>query len=607
MSEVAIADRPKIQEKVDYELIEDAAQLSDIAAELESVRTIGIDTETNSIDPYKARLLLLQISTPIKTYVIDCTKVQDFSAIRHILESPRPMKLIQNAKFDYSMLKVQAGITLAGIYDTMVAERLLTNGISREISLRAIAKKYLGLTLDKTIRETFTDPKSLAGLGHFNEEQLTYAARDAQIMHEIFAKQLKKLQEHELMEVAKLEFSLTPVVADMELHGVLIDTKKWREHIANMQTERDRINQEIQQDLKPLSRHIQVDLFGTEDDVVNLDSPSQLLDAFRKLGVGVTSTGEAVLKTIDHPLAKKILDYRGYEKLISAFGESLLVKISSVTGRLHPDFLQLGADTGRFACSNPNLQQIPQDATFRNCFIASPGYKMITADYSQIELRIMAEFSQDPTFLKAFAEDADLHTMTATNMFKVSVDQIDKRMRTAAKTINFGLMYGRGPGSIALQIGSTVDEAKELLDIYFKSYTGVKKWLDKAGQDALKLGYAKTILGRRRWFELPPKDHPDYLKLAGSIERQGKNMPIQGTNADITKYALIYISQRFKKEGWDAHLTHTVHDEIVAEAPTEIAETAALAVEEEMVRAANKLLGTVSVKVDVHTADYWEK
>ena len=232
---------------------------------------------------------------------------------------------------------------------------------------------------------------------------------------------------------------------------------------------------------------------------------------------------------------------------------------------------------------------------------------MITADYSQIELRIMAEFSQDPTFLKSFADDADLHTMTAINMFKVTEDQVDKRMRTAAKTINFGLMYGRGPGAIAIQIGTTVDEAKELLAIYFKSYSGVKKWLDKAGQDALKLGYAKTVLGRKRWFEQPPKDHPDYLKLAGSIERQGKNMPIQGTNADITKYALIYIAQRFKKEGWDAHLTHTVHDEIVAEAPAEIAEAAAQAVEEEMLRAADKLLGTVSTKVDVHTADYWEK
>jgi DNA polymerase I len=607
MPETVAVERPKAESRADYELIDDTSRLAEIAPELESSRTVGVDTEGNSLDPFNAKLLLLQLSTPTKTFVIDLVKVKDLSPIKPMLESPKPLKIIQNAKFDYSMLKIQLGITVSGIYDTMIAERLLTNGVGREISLRAIAKKYLGLTLDKTIRETFTDPKSLAGFGRFNKEQLAYAARDAQILHQIFSRQLKKLQENELMDVAKLEFTLTPVVADMELHGVLIDTHKWREHIANMQLERDRINQEIQIDLKPLSKHVQVDLFGAEDDVINLDSPSQLLDAFQKLGVNVTSTGEAVLKTVDHPLAKKILDYRGYEKLISAFGESLLSKINPVTGRLHPDFLQLGADTGRFACSNPNLQQIPQDASFRNCFIASPGYKMITADYSQIELRIMAEFSQDPTFLKAFSEDADLHMMTATNMFKVKPEDVDKRMRTAAKTINFGLMYGRGPGSIAVQIGSTIEEAKELLDIYFKSYTGVKKWLDKAGQDALKLGYAKSRSGRRRWFERPDKDHPDYLKIAGSIERQGKNMPIQGTNADITKYALIYISERFKKEGWDAHLTHTVHDEIVAEVPAELVEEGAKAVEDEMIRAANKLLGTVSTKVDVHTADYWEK
>lgn len=607
MPDVAVAEKPKVAENVDYEYITDQARLAEIVPELEAARTIGVDTEGNSLDPYTAKLFLLQLSTPTKTFVINLTKVPDLTPVKNVLESPKPLKLIQNAKFDYSMLKVIKGITISGIYDTMIAERLLTNGIGREISLRAIAKKYLGLTLDKTIRETFSDPKSMASLGRFGEDQLAYAARDAQIMHEIFHRQLKQLQEHQLMDVAKLEFQLTPVVSDMELHGVLIDQKKWREHIANMQAERDRINAEIQQDLKPLSHHIQVDLFGTEDDVINLDSPSQLLEAFQKLGVNVTSTGEAVLKTVDHPLAKKILDYRGYEKLISAFGETLLAKINPKTGRLHPDFLQLGADTGRFACSNPNLQQIPQDATFRNCFVAAPGYKMVTADYSQIELRIMAEFSQDPTFLKAFADDADLHTMTATNMFKVTADQVDKRMRTAAKTINFGLMYGRGPGSVAVQIGTTVEEAKELLDIYFKSYTGVKKWLDKAGQDSLKLGYTKSMSGRKRWFEIPDKKHPDYLKLAGSIERQGKNMPIQGTSADITKYALIYISQRFKKEGWDAGLTHTVHDEIVAEVPEEVAEEAAKAVDEEMVRAANTLLGTVAVKVDVHLADYWEK
>lgn len=591
---------------ISYRMIADEASLAAIVPDLEASRTLSLDTEATNFDPYRAKLLLLQLATTDQVYVIDCTKVS-LDAIKHVLEAPRPLKIVQNAKFDYEMLKVRAGITLSGIYDTMLAERILINGLGREISLKTIARKYLGLTLDKTVRETFIDPKSLAVYGKFSRQQLDYAARDAQILYDIFAKQLKKLTEEDLMEVAKLEFSLIPVVGEMEIRGSLIDQAKWRAHIHELQTKRDEINLAIQNDLKPLSRHVEVDLFGGERDVVNLDSPLQLLSAFKKLGVELPSTGEAVLAQTNHPLARKVLEYRGYEKMITAFGESVLEKINPVTGRLHPDFIQFGADTGRFACNNPNLQQIPTDSAFRSCFIATPGYKMITADYSQIELRIMAEYSKDPTFLKAFAEDIDLHALTASQMFKVPLEEVDKAKRFAAKSINFGLMYGRGPVSLSAQIGTSVDEAKELLNVYFKSYGGVKRWLDQAGRDALKYGFSSTLGGRKRWYELPPSDHPDYQKLTASIDRQGKNTPIQGTSADITKYALVYVAERIKKEGWDAYLIHTVHDEIVAESKEDIAELVAKGIEEEMIRGGEKLLKEVQVKVDVHISDCWEK
>jgi len=606
MAESSTIERSTNNVKTDYELITETARLEELVPVLEESKTLSLDTEATHFDPYRAKLLLVQIATKDAAFVIDVTKVS-LDPVKHILEAPRPLKIVQNAKFDYQMLKVRAGITLAGIYDTMLAERLLTNGLSREISLKTIAKKYLGLTLDKTVRESFADPKSLSLYGKFTKQQLDYAARDAQILYDIFQLQLRKLQEENLMEIAKLEFSLVPVVAEMEIKGSLIDTVRWREHIRSLQEQRDTINSSIQSDLKPLSRHIQVDLFGGEDDVINLDSPAQLLLAFKQLGVEIPSTGEAILAQTDHPLAKKILEYRGFEKMITAFGESVLEKINPITGRLHPDFLQLGADTGRFACNNPNLQQIPQDSAFRSCFIATPGYKMITADYSQIELRIMAEYSKDPTFLEAFEKDIDLHSLTASQMFKKPIDEVDKKMRFAAKSINFGLMYGRGPVSLSTQINVSVDEAKELLNIYFSTYKGVKAWLDRTGRDALKFGFSTTLGGRKRWYELPPSDHPDYQKLAGSIERQGKNTPIQGTSADITKYALIYVADRIKKEGWDGYLIHTVHDEIVAEAKEDIAEIVAKAIEEEMVRAAKKLLTTVAVKVDVHISDCWEK
>ncbi len=293
--------------------------------------------------------------------------------------------------------------------------------------------------------------------------------------------------------------------------------------------------------------------------------------------------------------------------MITAFGETILEKINPVTGRLHPDFLQLGADTGRFACNNPNLQQIPADSGFRNCFVASPGYKLITADYSQIELRIMAEVSEDPAFLKAFQEDTDLHTLTASQMFRVPLKKVDKDKRFQAKSINFGLMYGRGPMSLSYQIGLGVEEARKLLDVYFDSYKKVKRWLDDTGRVAVRAKSVRTLGGRRRMLALPERVHPEYDRLISAIERQGKNMPIQGTSADITKYALAFIHRELLDRNLDAHLIHTVHDEIVAEAKEDIVSEAAKLIEEQMIRAGKKLLKKVPVKVEVHISDCWEK
>ena len=589
-----------------YDFIETQENLEKIVSKLESEQTLGLDTEGTKFDPFTAKLLLIQLSTKDKTYVIDVTKV-NLGSIKHILEADRPLKVVQNAKFDYSLLRVQAGISLGSTFDTMLAERILTMGISREISLRSLADKYLGIKLDKSVRDTFVDSVTQTKHNGFTKEQLDYAARDAQVLRGIFEKQFKRLQEDYLVDTAKLEFSIVPVVSEMELHGSLIDQVRWREYISELRVKRNKINSEIQKDLRHLSPYYQVDLFGNETDTINLDSPLQLLAAFKKLGEDMPNTSEATLQKSTHPLAKKLLEYRAYEKMITTFGESILEKIHPVTGRLHPDFIQLGADTGRFACSNPNLQQIPADSGLRSCFIASPGYKMITADYSQIELRIMAEVSGDPAFLKAFQEDVDLHTLTASQMFRIPIEKVNKDKRFQAKSINFGLMYGRGPVSLANQIGLSVDEAKKLLEVYFSKYKKVKFWLDAVGRQAIKQGYVRTLGGRKRMFNLPDKADMDYQKLMGSIERQGKNMPIQGTSADITKFALLYIYKKIKEENFDAYLVHTVHDEIVVEAREEMVDDVAKLVEEQMIRAGEKLLRKVPVKVDVHISNCWEK
>lgn len=589
-----------------YDLIETDEALAKAIPEIEKDSIISIDTEGSKFDPFTAKLLLLQIATKSKAWVIDCGKV-DLSPLKVILEGDRPLKIAQNAKYDYGLLKIQAGIKIGKLFDTMLAERIITCGISREISLKTLTEKYLNLKLDKSVRESFYDPRNTSVTGKFSKDQLDYAARDAIVLRGIFEQQYKKLSEENLIETAKLEFAIVPVVAEMELRGSLIDQKKWRAHISELEKKRDLLNKEIQDEIRHLSPYSQVDLFGNETDTVNLDSPIQLLKIFKKLGEDLPNTSEFTLQKSNHPLAKKLLEYRAYEKMITSFGETILEKINKVTGRLHPDFIQLGADTGRFACNNPNLQQIPADSGFRSCFIASPGYKLITADYSQIELRIMAEVSDDPAFLEAFQKDLDLHTLTASQMFRVPLEKVDKDKRFQAKSINFGLMYGRGPVSLSNQIGLSVDESKKLLNVYFTSYKKVKKWLDDTGRDALKTGSVRTLGGRRRQFILPEKNNPEYDRLIGSVERQAKNMPIQGTSADITKYAIAYIAQKLSSQKLDSFLIHTVHDEIVAEAREDIVEKVARIIEEGMVEAGEKLLKKVPVKVDIHISDCWEK
>ena len=592
--------------EVKYNFIQANQDLPRVLGQIEKESIISVDTEGSAYNPYEAKLLLLQIATKDNAFVIDCGQV-DISPLKPVLEANRPIKILQNAKYDYSLLKVQAGITLGNLFDTMLAERILTCGISREISLKTLAEKYLGQKIDKSIREDFFNPRNPALRGKFTKVQLDYAARDAIVLREIFEKQYRQLRSEDLIETAKLEFAIVPAVAEMEIRGSLIDKEKWRSHISELEKKRDQINKEIQDDIRHLAPYTQVDLFGKESDTVNLDSPLQLLGVFKKLGENLPNTSEATLHKTSHPLAKKLLEYRAYEKMITSFGESILEKISPITGRLHPDFLQLGADTGRFACNNPNLQQIPADSGFRSCFIATPGYKLITADYSQIELRIMAEVSEDPAFLKAFKEDLDLHSLTASQMFRVPLEKVNKDKRFQAKSINFGLMYGRGPVSLSNQIGLSVDESKKLLDVYFASYKKVKRWLDDVGRSAIRNGGVRTLGGRRRLFSLPDRSHPDYDKLMSAIERQGKNMPIQGTSADITKYALAYIYNEFKDRKLDAYLIHTVHDEIVAEAREDIVDQVAVLIEEMMVKAGEKLLKKVPVKVDIHVSNCWEK
>lgn len=588
----------------EYELINDPSRLAEVAELLASEKVIGVDTETTGLDPYTSELLLLQISTLDKVYIVDCRRLVPL-ALKPLLENPDIIKVAQNAKFEYVMLKQQAGITVNNFFDTMLAEKLLMAGIGREVSLKVIAQKYIGATLDKSVRENFYK-LAMSGDAYLAPEQLHYAARDAFIMIPIWQRMLPDLKKHKLMQVAELEFRCVPAVGDLELAGVQIDVVRWRKIISDVGVQRDQAASELSELLAPAT--MQATMFGVP--AINLNSGTQLMEAFATLGVNLPDTMEASLLKFDHPAVAKLLEYRQHEKTLSAFGENVLGLINPKTGRIHPSFQQYGADTGRFSCTRPNVQQIPATSDFRKCFIAAPGYKLVTCDYSQAELRILAELSGDEAFVSAFKSGQDLHTLTASQMFGVPVDQVQKSQRSAAKAINFGLAYGMGPGGLAPRLGVSLDESKALISRYFAAYPGVQRWLDKAAKDSVRLGYSVTPLGRKRFYNLPDEslkrtNEDEWRKQISAIERQGKNSPIQGCNADMTKLALINL--RAALRGWDARTVNTVHDEIVVEAREDVAEEVKHLVEKAMIGAGQALLKEVPIMADASIADYWSK
>ncbi|MEI7556928.1 DNA polymerase [Candidatus Chlorohelix sp.] len=585
---------------IKFELISDNLRLEQIIDPLLHEQLLGVDTETSGLDPFTSKLLLVQIASPEICYIIDASKVR-LTPLKRLLENPRILKILQNAKFDYEMLKERAGIVLENIYDTMLAERLLTAGVSKENNLTALVKRYTGEIMDKEVRKTFYGANSI---GHVSQDQLMYAARDALCLFPIYSQQLAKLKEEKMFKVADLEFRCVAAVGDLELAGCKLDTVKWRAILAEVEKKRDLAREELM-GMLPGGATKQASMFGNDEYLINLNSSQQIMTEFGKLGIALEDTSEATLNKHNHPAVKKLLEYRSLEKTLGSFGESLLSQVRTETGRIHPDFIQYGADTGRFSCSNPNVQQIPATSDFRSCFIAQEGYKLITCDYSQAELRILAELSSDPAFLEAFRSGGDLHKLAASQMFQVRVEDVSKEQRNAAKAINFGLAYGMGPQGLAVRIDKTVDEARELITAYFKAFSGVQKWLDKAGRDSVKRGYSPTPLGRKRYYNLPSTDDPDYRKRSSEIERQGKNAPIQGCNADMTKMALVFLRERLA--AYDARIVNTVHDEIVVEVREDQAEEVCKLVEHEMVRAGHEILKEVPIVADAKIGDYWSK
>jgi len=589
-----------------YQVIKSVEELRKAVESLTTHQVIGLDTETTELDPYYGRLRLLQLATPGGVKVIDLDAFRNgdpkkdnaLAPLRDLLSAPRPIKILHNAKFDAKFIKHTFGTDLSGIFDTLLASQLLGAGdIEERHGLEAVAGRYLSEAVDKTER-----------LSNWNfelsESQLEYAARDAAVLLPLREKLIERLKSDSLIDCARLEFDCVMTVADMELAGFYMHKDRWLEQLAIVEKRRIQLAEELQSVLAEES--LQGTLFGgPQRDDINLDSHQQLTQALERLGIPVPdSTRNWKLQplALEYPIIATLLEYRTVQKALTSYGQNMIDLINPATHRLHADFRQIGAPTGRFSCTNPNIQQVPHAVEYRRCFSGYPeGRKLVIADYSQIELRILAEFSGDRGFADAFNSGADLHRVTAAQVFNVSVDQVSREQRDFAKRLNFGVVYGIGAQRFSIMTGSSVSEAENILRKYFATYRGLDTYLREAADRAVNERQARTGSGRLVRFRYDDQDR----QQISMTKRNGKNTPIQGTSADILKRALRLLRDDLR--GTNAQIVNIIHDEIVVEADADEAQDVALRVERSMVAAGEEYVKTVPVKVETEIADEWVK
>ncbi|HMX29935.1 MAG TPA: DNA polymerase, partial [Blastocatellia bacterium] len=436
--------------------------------------------------------------------------------------------------------------------------------------------------------------------GELSRHQLDYAARDAGVLLPLQEAMSAQLDKMDLLVAAGLEFDCVPAIAAMELAGVYLNVGRWRELVRQMTVARDAVADELQETLGQGAA--QMNLFGTPEPV-NLDSPAQIKEALDRIGIEVEDTREWTLSklTSTHPVVGKLLEHRGLSKNLSSFGENILEFVNPATGRIHADFRQIGTPTGRITTSSPSLQQIPHTVEYRSCFRAPEGRKLVVADYSQIEMRILADMANDEALLTAFRSGADLHRSTASQMLGIPLADVSPRQRESAKGLNYGLVYGMGAEGLAGRIGVSVKEAETLIERYFKAYAGVAHWLHEAGETAVREREARTASGRLWRFSLDPADRSQQAAL----RRVGKNAPIQGTSSDIFKRAMRLLDETLL--GLDARIVNAIHDELVIECDSAIAEEVRDIVRFEMIAGAKEFLRRVPVEVEAVIADAWLK
>lgn len=612
---VAIAE-PVAPVEAAYETILDKARFDVWLQKLKDAELFAFDTETTGVDAQQAQLVGLSFAVqPHEAAYIPLAHDYEgapqqldrelvLNALKPLLEDPNKAKVGQHAKYDINILANCAGITVRGVaFDTMLESYVLNSTATRH-DMDSLAKKYLDHT---TIG--FTD---IAGKGAkqltFNQVHLDkagpYAAEDADItlrLHHKLHAELAALPSLASV-LSDIEMPLVPVLARIEREGALVDADLLRIQSGELGDKMDALEREA------------IELAG---EPFNLGSPRQLgailydkfgLPVLKKTPKGQPSTAEEALEALAEegfPLPKVLMQYRSMSKLKSTYTDRLPEQINPRTGRIHTSYQQAVAATGRLSSSDPNLQNIPvrtaEGRRIRQAFIAAPGYKLLAADYSQIELRIMAHLAKDEGLLSAFRNGLDVHTATAAEVFKVELGDVTSDQRRSAKAINFGLIYGMGAKKLGKDIGVDSKTAKAYIDVYFARYPGVRDYMERTRKQAADQGYVETLFGRRLYL---PTIHSNRPQERAGAERTAINAPMQGTAADIIKRAMVTVDNWLASTALDARVILQVHDELVLEVREDLVEQVAQEIRVHMSGAAQL---DVPLVVDVGVGANWDE
>ncbi|WP_401737261.1 DNA polymerase I [Stenotrophomonas pavanii] len=605
---------PALSAPGEYETVLTAEQLQAWVERLQQADLISFDTETDALDAMRARLVGISLAVePGRAAYIpvghdypgapaQLPVQQVLDALRPALQDPAKKKLGQHGKYDLHVLR-RHGVAVQGYHDDTMLESFVLNSTATRHDMDSLALRYLGYSTikfeDVAGKGAKQIPFSQVGI----DEASRYAAEDADItlrLHHALQPQL--LAEPALDSVYRnIEMPLVPVLASIEANGVRIDTDELRRQSQDLSSRMLAAQQKA------------TELAGRS---FNLDSPKQLqavlfdelkLPAVVKTPKGQPSTNEEALEAIadQHELPRVILDYRGLAKLRSTYTDKLPEMVNPDTGRVHTSYHQSGAATGRLSSSDPNLQNIPirteDGRRIRRAFVAPEGFQLLAADYSQIELRIMAHLSEDPGLVRAFEQGADVHRATAAEVFGRTLEEVTPNERRAAKAINFGLMYGMSAFGLARNLGIDRGQAQDYVALYFSRYPGVRDFMERMRQQARDQGYVETLFGRRLYLN---DIHARNQGLRAGAERAAINAPMQGTAADIIKRAMVDVDQWLRDSGAPARMILQVHDELVFETESSFVEDLRLQVVERMSQAA-KL--RVPLVVDTGVGNNWDE